>query len=153
MKQAERTPGPWTIEGPDQFGDYNIHHPADRLAIGAIVSNMRPAEEVAANARFIVEAVNAYTSTEALRSALMLAEKADRIHSKCNECTDYAQPAELCEKCFPSADDARVARRNVLKAIGVKMRDVDRCTPDAARTALAGVTAPPAHPTTDKGGV
>lgn len=76
MKQAERTPGPWTIEGPDQFGDYNIHHPADRLAIGAIVSNMRPAEEVAANARFIVEAVNAYTSTEALRSALARCERA-----------------------------------------------------------------------------
>mgnify|MGYP007115601058 CR=1 FL=1 len=65
----------------------------------------------------------------------MLAEKADRIHSKCQECEDGAQSAEACEHCFPSADDARVARRNVLKTLGVKMRDVDR-------TALAGVTAP-----------
>ena len=67
MKQDGITRGPWTIEGPDQFGDFNIHHPADRLAIGAVVSNLRPSEEVAANAHFIVAACNAY---EPMREAL-----------------------------------------------------------------------------------
>ncbi len=123
MKQDGITRGPWTIEGPDQFGDFNIHHPADRLAIGAVVSNLRPSEEVAANAHFIVTACNAY---EPMREALILAEKADRIHSKCQECEDGAQAPEACGDCFPSADDARVARRNVLKSLGVRMRDVDR---------------------------
>lgn len=33
---------------------------------------------------------------------------------------------KCAEHCFPSADDARVARRNVLKVLGVKMRDVDK---------------------------
>jgi hypothetical protein len=116
MKQAERTPGPWTIEGPDQFGDYNIHHPADRLAIGAIVSNMRPAEEVAANARFIVEAVNAYTSTDALRSALHVAE----------------QNFEAIRKVL--VNNLVEPERSAFW-LAVRARD-------AARTALAGVTDP-----------
>ena len=71
---TDRTPGLWSIAGPDQFGDYNIHHPGDRLAIGAVVSNMRPADEVAANAEFIVTAVNSHDALLAevgrLRAAL-----------------------------------------------------------------------------------
>lgn len=47
---AGHTPGPYRAEGPDLFGDYNILHPADSLAVAAVVSNMRPPEEVAANA-------------------------------------------------------------------------------------------------------
>ncbi|ADJ21948.1 hypothetical protein Hden_1541 [Hyphomicrobium denitrificans ATCC 51888] len=72
MPTEDRTAGPWTIEGPDQFGDYNIHHPADRLAIGAVVSNLRPPEENAANAHFIVTACNAY---EPMREALQQARR------------------------------------------------------------------------------
>jgi len=71
----------------------------------------------------IATACNAH---EPMREALILAEKADRIHSKCQECEDGAQAPEACGDCFPSADDARVARRNVLKSLGVRMRDVDR---------------------------
>lgn len=50
------TKGPWSAEGPDPFGDYNIHEPSARLAIGAVVSNLRPAKEVSANARLIAAA-------------------------------------------------------------------------------------------------
>lgn len=49
--------------------------------------------------------------------ALKAAEKADTIHSKCDECQEYGQAPEVCEHCFPSADDARVMRRNVLAEV------------------------------------
>lgn len=52
-----------------------------------------------------------------MKAALEAAEKADEIHSDCEECNEYGQAAEVCEKCFPSADVARVLRRNVLAAI------------------------------------
>lgn len=62
------TPGPWRADGPDMFGDYNILHPADGLAVAAAVgsaypeeprpvvvipTNLRSPEEVGANARLI----------------------------------------------------------------------------------------------------
>lgn len=47
------TAGLWSVEGPDDFGDYNITHPTDALAVAAVVSNMRPADEVAANADLV----------------------------------------------------------------------------------------------------
>ena len=56
---SEHTPEPWTVEGPDDFGDYNILHGGDALAIGAVVSNMRPPTITAANARRIPACVNA----------------------------------------------------------------------------------------------
>jgi hypothetical protein len=51
--KIEWTAGPWHCEGPDMFGDWNILHDADRLAVAAVVSNLRPPEEVAANARLV----------------------------------------------------------------------------------------------------
>jgi len=52
-----------------------------------------------------------------LIEALKTAEKADRKHSNCEECMEVGQAAEACEKCFPSADDARVMRRTVLAEV------------------------------------
>lgn len=49
--------------------------------------------------------------------ALQLAEKADNKHSNCDDCMENAQAPEVCERCFPSADKARVARRDVLHQI------------------------------------
>lgn len=66
---------------------------------------------------------------QAAKEALMLAEKADRIHSKCRECEDMVQAPEACGHCFPSADDARVARRNFIAGAKIKMRDVDSASP------------------------
>jgi len=63
----------------------------------------------------------AYLATEMLE-ALKAAEKADAIHCKCQECEDGAQAPEVCEHCFPSADDARVLRRNILAKAGLAMR-------------------------------
>lgn len=118
-KTVERTPGPLRLslvrddESQDIWSEADMSHYVARC-VGPNAS---------ANAQFIVTACNAYGP---MREALILAEKADRIHSKCQECEDGAQAPEACEHCFPSADDARVARRNILKSLGVRMRDVDR---------------------------
>lgn len=48
-----------------------------------------------------------------VKEALELAEKADEIHANCDECGGEGAPEE-CEFCFPSADDARTARRAAL---------------------------------------
>lgn len=56
MDTPKHTPGPWHAEGPDEFGDFNIHTPAYRLAIGAAVSNMRPEDETVANANIMAAA-------------------------------------------------------------------------------------------------
>ena len=85
---------------------------------------------------------NAY---EPMREALILAEKADRIHSKCQECEDGAQAPEACGDCFPSADDARVARRNVLKSLGVRMRDVDRARAIKAEPSICNCSQEDVH--------
>lgn len=61
------TPGPWRSEGPDEFGDHNIIPPDARLAVAAVVSNLRPAEEVAANACLVAAAPEL---CEALKAAL-----------------------------------------------------------------------------------
>ena len=85
---------------------------------------------------------NAY---EPMREALILAEKADRIHSKCQESEDGAQAPEACGDCFPSADDARVARRNVLKSLGVRMRDVDRARAIKAEPSICNCSQEDVH--------
>jgi len=64
------TKGPYYHEGPDMFGDYNILHPADSLAIGAVVSNLRPPEEVKANADLLASATDLLEALEAICSDL-----------------------------------------------------------------------------------
>lgn len=63
-KETGFTPGPWRAEGPDMFGDFNICHPADALAVGAVVSNLRAPEQVAANAALIAAAPALYAALE-----------------------------------------------------------------------------------------
>ena len=91
------------MEGPDPFGDYNIHEPSARLAIGAVVSNLRPASEVAANARLIAAAPE-------LLAAAALLEAAEDHHANCEECGGEDVP-EICPECFPLFDKARLKRR------------------------------------------
>ena len=53
------TPGSWVAEEADFFGDHNIilaDSAGDSSAIAAVVSNLRPALEVANNARLIAAA-------------------------------------------------------------------------------------------------
>jgi hypothetical protein len=48
-----------------------------------------------------------------LRSALAAYSRLDDFHANCPECDGELQP-ELCEKCFPLADDARLQMRAAL---------------------------------------
>lgn len=52
----KHSPGPWNFEGPDAFGDYNIHQPGIMAAVAAVISNLRPEEEVLHNARLVAAA-------------------------------------------------------------------------------------------------
>lgn len=50
------TEGPWRADEADEFGDHNIVPPLPvRLAVAAVVKNLRPADEVAANADLVAE--------------------------------------------------------------------------------------------------
>lgn len=65
---TEYSPGPWRSEGPDEFGDYNILHNGDPRAVAVVVSNMRPPDEVRANARLIAAVCGLYEALDDLLS-------------------------------------------------------------------------------------
>lgn len=52
-----------------------------------------------------------------LVKALKLQEAADEARLNCEECGGEESP-ELCPVCFPLYDDARIARRLILAAVG-----------------------------------
>ena len=79
MSETKFTPGPWKSEGPDEFGDYNIIPPDARLAVAAVVSNLRGAIEVYGNARLVSVAPELY---EALKPFADLADMLDSGHYK-----------------------------------------------------------------------
>lgn len=138
----DRTAGPWIVH----YGEAVKIKDANGYTVASLsqihLHGRRSKNEVAKTAQFIVTACNAY---EPMREALILAEKADRIHSKCQECEDGAQAPEACGDCFPSADDARVARRNVLKSLGVRMRDVDRARAIKAEPSICNCSQEDVH--------
>ena len=72
------TPGPWRSEGPDEFGDYNILHDGDSLAIAAVVSNMRLPDEVRANAHTISASPDMKSVCEDLNRKSLVIEHAMR---------------------------------------------------------------------------
>ncbi len=91
--EGKWTKGEWTADGPDCFGDWNIHHPADSLAVAAVVcdplpgaptmvaavvTNLRSAAEVAANARLIAQAPAMAEALEAMVEGMEdVAQQAD----------------------------------------------------------------------------
>lgn len=79
------TPGPWNADGPDWAGDYNITPPHEEAVVAAVISNVRPASEVEANARLIAlapemadEITRLRADVERLRTALW------DVHAICN---------------------------------------------------------------------
>jgi hypothetical protein len=67
MAETKFTKGPWHFEGPDQFGDYNIHEPPVRAVVAAVISNLRESEEIAANARLVAAAPELYEALIEMR--------------------------------------------------------------------------------------
>jgi hypothetical protein len=70
--------GPWTMEGPDMFGDFNILPPNDCGAVAAVVSNMRAPEIVEGNARLIAAAPELLEALEQAEVVLAWAAEAAR---------------------------------------------------------------------------
>lgn len=69
--------GPWRLDGPDWYGDYNILPAHESLAVGAITRNgFRSAEETLANAHL---AVTAPELLECLKDARRLLTDQDAI--------------------------------------------------------------------------
>lgn len=179
-KQDERTPGPWHQDG-FFIQDDNGH------LIAIVESPDGRCDE--ANARFIVQAVNAYTSTEALREALwqLLDDMGDDGLSVCQAAKDQARAALSGSPAPSEWRDIETAPKDGTEIIGLIKWPYDKAAqrriiywshsgncvipaymntwmcavttlsqredyiqgwqplppaPDAARTALAGVTAP-----------
>lgn len=86
MSETKFTPGPYRADGPDPFGDWNILHPADSLAVGAVVSNLRPAKVVAANAHLFAAATDLYEAAElAYMTLAPLVQVANVRHPTCEK--------------------------------------------------------------------
>lgn len=65
------TPGPYKAHPVDMFGDYTIvidDNQNDTLAIAAVISNMRPSDEVAANAALFGATHDLLTALEEMLS-------------------------------------------------------------------------------------
>lgn len=112
------TPGPWKSNG------YQITDPEGIRLADCWFGPNRPFHVAEANAALIVKAVNAYTSTDALRSAL-------------------APILSLPDACVESLRHQRQVDADGCE-VGVSRQAVDEIYAAivAARTALAGVTAP-----------
>ena len=100
------TPGPWTIEeyGDDDTPNLVIHKDSEsRICFMATPGSHGDPAIIEANAYLIAAA------PDLLEAALLLEDAEDR-HANCDQCEGEDVP-ELCEKCFPFFDDARVKRR------------------------------------------
>lgn len=88
---------PWRSQGPDMYGDYNILHETDALAVAAVVSNMRPHVEVWENAALLVRACNNHES--------MVAALEEIVSMHLGDC-----PASMDEVDFARAHCNRIRR-------------------------------------------
>lgn len=111
MSRRKPTPPPWTACDRDIVVTAETHGystPVARFDVGGA-----SASEQRLNARI------AAAAHELLAAATML-ERAETAHANCSECEGEEIP-ELCPKCFPKFDNARLARRAAIaKARGRK---------------------------------
>jgi hypothetical protein len=116
MANPAHTPGPWTAEPADMFGDHNIilaDSREDARAIAAVVSNIRDPDEVAANARLIAAAPELLETLTACRDQF---DFYAREHRK----------AEKHDKAATNEKFAFLATQAILKALPVTSREMDR---------------------------
>lgn len=106
MAEPKFTPGPWRINKYRSVG-------AGELGTAPIVAHVEPFYgddrkygDDDANARLIAASPD-------LHEAARLQEAAEDAHANCPECDGEGVP-ELCERCFPLFDDARLKRRAAL---------------------------------------
>lgn len=99
---TEHTQGPWV-----QF--------ADQGKCIAIMPAMREGDICTFNQSPSDADARLMTAAPMLVQALELQMAAETAHLKCDECEGQEIP-ELCPKCFPLYDDARLARMKALSA-------------------------------------
>jgi len=112
---TKHSPGPWEWDGRARVDSVPLRHDAPydngKGQIVPYVSGMvalpyaagNEDGELEANARLIAAA------PDLLKAAVAL-EAAEHAHANCDECNGEGMP-ELCPKCFPLFDDARLKRR------------------------------------------
>lgn len=100
--RAMHTPGPFHLDGT------YVLDGSSRTIATCDVSPRIPRSEKVANAYLFAAAPDLLECAEIL-------EKAEETRANCDECEGEGPP-ELCEKCFPLFDDARVKRRAALAA-------------------------------------
>lgn len=99
--EAKHSPGPWHRYGRD---GNSIWSDCAGRAIAKIYGPRKSySAESEANARLVVASPD-------LLEAAKLQEVAEEAWANCNECGGEGVP-ELCAKCFPLFDDARLKRR------------------------------------------
>lgn len=107
MSKQKHTPGPWSVG--DRKPYVEVWGPM-RNGSSPILATMEH-EPREANVRVMAAAAE-------LLEAAQLLEKAETAHANCTECEGEDVP-ELCPKCFPFFDDARIKRRlAIAKATG-----------------------------------
>lgn len=117
MKKPQHTPGPWVIEGygRDDTPNLVIHRgeTENRICFMATPGSHGDPAMIKADARLIIAAPDLLAAAQRL-------EAAETFHANCDEC-DGEEVPELCAKCFPHFDDARLMRRAAIaKATGGK---------------------------------
>lgn len=112
-KQDERTPGPWVARSDDWVfwigveGDFADG--CDFISIAECHTNsLVPRAAAEANAAFIVQACNAYGSTDALRSAL-----AEMIYETTHLSPENPDGGHLCVISGPTLNKGRTALAGV----------------------------------------
>jgi hypothetical protein len=119
MSKQKHTPGPWNLSD-GANGEWQVTAPdavdlkgedwSVAMVFGSVGHDGGNGESDA-NARLIAAAPD-------LLEAAELLEKAEDAHTNCVECEGEEVP-ELCPKCFPLFDDARISRRlAITKATG-----------------------------------
>jgi hypothetical protein len=95
---AKHSKGPWSLRD-GSFIDAPTFNNLAQVRAAHVTDQL----EAKANARLIA-------ATPDLLEACQMQEKAELANANCEECEGEGIP-ELCQKCFPLFDDARVARR------------------------------------------
>lgn len=65
MSAGKHTPGPWRRHKADMFGDINIDNGVITAVIGVAISNLRPSDEVEANANLLTSAPDLLAASKA----------------------------------------------------------------------------------------
>jgi len=145
-RTAGHTKLPWRAHGPDEIGDYLVASADEVMAIAAVVQNgFRSKAETAANAAFIVQAVNSYASYEAMKEALR--KLADAVETERRTYEDHRRlfdqdkpiPADNVIEHTGNVFDAAYASTNdAVKSARAALKEADRTASHSTTPSITG---------------